>query len=50
MKVLIIGGAGMGGRNLAEALVASGRLGDGAVSETGAVLKGKPGHNRFRLL
>ena len=33
MKVLIIGGAGMVGRNLAEALVASGRLGDGAVSE-----------------
>lgn len=33
MKVLIIGGAGMVGRNLAEALVASGRLGDRAVSE-----------------
>ena len=33
MKVLIIGGAGMVGRNLAEALVASGRLRDGAVSE-----------------
>ena len=33
MKVLIIGGAGMVGRNLAEALVASGRLGDRPVTE-----------------
>lgn len=33
MKVLIIGGAGMVGRNLAEALVASGQLGDQPVSE-----------------
>mgnify|MGYP000920408572 CR=1 FL=1 len=32
-KVLIIGGAGMVGRNLAEALVASGRLGDRPVTE-----------------
>lgn len=33
MKVLIIGGAGMVGRNLAETLVASGKLGDQAVTE-----------------
>ena len=33
MKVLIIGGAGMVGRNLAEALVAAGRLGDRPVTE-----------------
>ena len=33
MKLLIIGGAGMVGRNLAEALVASGQLGDQAVAE-----------------
>ncbi len=32
MKVLIIGGAGMVGRNLAEALVSSGRLGQAPVS------------------
>lgn len=33
MKVLIIGGAGMVGRNLAETLVGSGKLGDQAVTE-----------------
>ena len=33
MKVLIIGGAGMVGRNLAEELVASGRLGGQAVTQ-----------------
>lgn len=33
MKVLIIGGAGMVGRNLAEELVASGRLGERKVAE-----------------